>query len=95
MTIKTWVQCRETGKLIPKGDHKPVRATAIFGDITPHQNMHTGEWVTSRSRHREILREHNLVEVGDQYIPAATIPSQDTSEIEAVLRHYCDANGIY
>lgn len=26
----------------------------------------TGEWVTSRARHKELLREHNCVEVGNE-----------------------------
>lgn len=35
-------------------------------DVQEHQNMVTGEIVTSRSRHREILRERGLVEVGNE-----------------------------
>ena len=26
----------------------------------------TGEWVTSRARHKQLLREHNCVEVGNE-----------------------------
>lgn len=32
----------------------------ILDDITPYRSMVNGEWITSRSRHREHLREHGL-----------------------------------
>jgi hypothetical protein len=37
----------------------------IMGDITPYQSMLNGEIITSRSRHREHLRDHGCVEVGN------------------------------
>jgi hypothetical protein len=30
-----------------------------------HRNMHTGEMVTDRRRHREILKQHGLEEIGN------------------------------
>lgn len=38
----------------------------VMGDIQPYQSMVTGERVESRSRHREILREHRMVEIGTE-----------------------------
>ena len=38
----------------------------IAPDITPYQSMLTGEMIGSRSEHREHLRKHGYVEVGDQ-----------------------------
>jgi hypothetical protein len=35
-------------------------------DIKPYQSMVTGEMINSRSRHREHLREHGLLEVGNE-----------------------------
>lgn len=40
----------------------------VMGDLTEHRNIATGEVVSSRSRHREILREHGLVELGNERI---------------------------
>lgn len=37
----------------------------IFRDIKPYQSMITGEMINSRSRHREHLREHRCIEVGN------------------------------
>ena len=39
----------------------------IVPDIEPYQSMITGEMITSRSKHREHLREHNCVEIGNDY----------------------------
>lgn len=39
---------------------------AILPDIQPYQSMVTGEMITSRSKHREHLRQHNLIEVGNE-----------------------------
>ncbi len=38
----------------------------VMGDIQPYQSMQTGEMITSRSRHREHLRQHGLIEIGNE-----------------------------
>lgn len=38
----------------------------VMTDIQPYQSMLTGEWISSRSRHREHLRDHNCIEVGNE-----------------------------
>lgn len=43
----------------PKADHH------IMPDIQPYQSMIDGSWITSRSRHREHLRAHDCVEIGN------------------------------
>ena len=37
----------------------------VLPDIAPYQSMITGEVITSRSKHREHLRRHGMVEVGN------------------------------
>ncbi len=37
----------------------------IMRDIQPYKNMIDGRIITSRSEHRELLRRHNCVEVGN------------------------------
>lgn len=41
-------------------------APLIMPDIDPYQSMITGEMITSRSRHREHLRQHGCEEVGNE-----------------------------
>lgn len=38
----------------------------IMDDIAPYQSMATGEVIPSRSRHREHLKAHGLIEVGNE-----------------------------
>jgi len=37
----------------------------VMGDIEPYQSMIDGTMITSRSHHREHLRQHGCVEVGN------------------------------
>lgn len=38
----------------------------IMGDIKPYRSMADGSWITSRSKHREHLRMHNCIEIGNE-----------------------------
>ncbi len=51
------------------GDTRPIEPAAgvlVIPDIKPYKSMITGEEITSRSRHREHLKAHGCIEVGDQ-----------------------------
>ena len=37
----------------------------VMGDIQPYKSMVTGEMITSRSIHREHLKRHGMIEVGN------------------------------
>lgn len=43
-----------------------VCAPMVMGDIEPYISQATGEIIHSRSRHREHLRDHCLIEVGNE-----------------------------
>ena len=65
---KRWIQIN--GELVPY-DQAPTESYSgitIIPDIQPYQSMITGEMITSRSKHREHLREHNCIEVGNEKI---------------------------
>lgn len=57
-------------KMVPKEEYYANRtessAPMVIGDIQPYQSMVTGEEITSRSKHREHLRQHGMVEVGNE-----------------------------
>lgn len=42
------------------------RSAFVMGDIQPYKSMQTGEMITSRSKHREHLKQHGLIEVGNE-----------------------------
>jgi hypothetical protein len=45
----------------------PLRTSAaVMGDIGPYKSMITGEMINGRRQHRDHLRQHNCVEVGNE-----------------------------
>jgi len=93
VTRKTYVL--RDGKLVEKHLATPlhdISAPYVMGDLKPYQSMVTGEMVESRSRHRQILREHKLIEVGNEthYLksqPITTPPGLKDTLIREVKRH--------
>ena len=54
------------GVLYEKGTEPEMRvAPDVMPDIQPYVSQITGELITSRSRHREHLRDHGYVEIGN------------------------------
>lgn len=78
MTRKSWVQCPVTLKLIPKDEYySGARESGPFviGDIDPYKSMITGEMINGRRQHREHLRQHGCIEVGNERMkPKAPTP---------------------
>jgi hypothetical protein len=66
MTRRSWVYI--DGQAYEKGVDalpEPV-APMVMPDIEPYQSMADGSIIKSRSQHREHLRRHNCVEVGNE-----------------------------
>lgn len=42
------------------------KASYVIADIQPYQSMQTGEMIGGRRQHREHLRQHGLVEIGNE-----------------------------
>lgn len=45
---------------------RAVVAPMVAADIQPYQSMVTGEMITSRSQHRAHLKQHKMIEVGNE-----------------------------
>ena len=61
---KTYVNVN--GEWVEKGRVHTVNTTPeIMPDIQPYRSMVTGEIITSRSKHRQHLKDHGMVEVGN------------------------------
>lgn len=65
--MTTYVQDPVTLELIPKEKYyrEPV-ASYVIPDIAGYKSMQTGEWIPGRRQHREHLREHRLIEIGNE-----------------------------
>lgn len=63
-----YIQDPGTGELIPA--HNYVRAGEhshmIQPDIQPYKSMIDGTYISSRSKHRAHLKQHNCIEVGNE-----------------------------
>ena len=87
---KRYVQIN--GVLYERG-HEPVSGgPMVIEDIKPYQSQVTGEWITSRSQHREHLKVHGCVEIGDQMQHMqANRPDFESPERKELIRAQVDA----
>jgi len=60
---RSWVYI--DGKAYEKGVDALPDIHHVMPDIAPYKSMVTGEWITSRAQHREHLKKHGMVEVGN------------------------------
>ena len=81
MARQSWVQCRHTGELIPKDEYYETAPSGPFviGDIKPYKSMIDGSMIQGRRQHREHLRQHGCIEVGNERLTPnkPTTPSRD------------------
>ncbi len=63
---RRWIQIN--GELVPADEYvaPDPKAPYVMPDIQPYQSMIDGSMITSRSRHRVHLRDHNCIEVGNE-----------------------------
>lgn len=61
----------------------------LIRDIDPYKSMATGEIIASRSRHRDHLRDHNCIEVGNEKMESKPVP-QKANRREALHRQLAD-----
>lgn len=63
-----YVQHPKTLELVPANEYvaasQPVHY--VMPDIQPYRSMVDGSMISSRSKHREHLRMHNCIEVGNE-----------------------------
>lgn len=45
---------------------RKITAPHVLVDIQPYRSMITGEMITSRSQHRDHLKDHGMIEMGNE-----------------------------
>ena len=68
MVRKRYIQDPVTLELVAAEDYggpSSEKASYIAPDIKPYRSTITGEMITSRSQHREHLKQHNCFEIGN------------------------------
>lgn len=77
--MRRWRYDPAVGKMIPSDEwHEKYGfpsypAPMVISDIAPYRSAVTGERIVGRRQHRDHLRDHGLVEVGNEK-PRAHIP---------------------
>ena len=72
---QTFVWDPHVKKLVPKGTETRAPDEGrvyIQGDIEPYKALGgdmAGQWITSRSQHREFLKRNGFIEVGNEHRP--------------------------
>jgi hypothetical protein len=68
------------GKLVEKGsqEHYESLGPMVMPDIQPYKSMIDGSMITSRSVHRDHLRQHGCIEVGNEKMETKLPPPKDT-----------------
>lgn len=73
-----------TYKLVPKDEahlHRAVDAPYVMNDIKEYKSPLDGSIISSRSHHRQHMREHGVIEVGNEKL---TRPARKTYEPRGV-----------
>ena len=67
MTRKRWIYMEDGSSFEVGADYTPEPQSAIvMPDIKPYKSMCDGSWITSRSQHREHLKAHGVIEIGNE-----------------------------
>lgn len=65
-----YIQDPKTLELIPADEYQRAPVVHhVMPDIKPYRSMQTGEMIMGRRQHREHLRQHRLIEIGNEPIP--------------------------
>lgn len=69
-----------------------VSCPVVIRDIEPYRNMIDGKMITSRREHRELLKRHNCVEIGNEVSAAMKPPEKpkDTSRKQQLHKLLAD-----
>jgi hypothetical protein len=86
-----YIQDRETLQLVPVDADYIAEPKAsgmlLIPDIQPYRSMQTGEMIQGRMQHREHLRRHNLIEIGNEYVKPKPLPKVPGLK-QAVVENY-------
>lgn len=78
--------------MVSKEDYQELREISspmIMKDIEGYKSMQTGEWISSRSHHREHLKQHRLIEIGNEKTPPPKEYKHDSNALkQEIARHF-------
>lgn len=81
-------QCRDMPDCCGKPMQKVFTPLHVVCDMKPYKSPLDGSWVTSRSQHRNHMKKHDVIEVGNENLDRPRKPQKDPglrNEIEKNL----------
>lgn len=97
MTRKSYVQCPKTFELIPRDEYVSTPrgdAPYIMPDIQPYQSMIDGTMITGRRQHREHLRQHGCIEVGNEKLTPSAPKPASSNDIKRDIHNSLNRLGL-
>lgn len=91
MARQRYIQDPVTLELIPAEQYRgpsSSKSAYIVPDIQPYQSMIDGRMIQSRSEHRAHLKQHGMIEIGNEinhHMQQATPKAPDRKEINRAL----------
>lgn len=83
MARHRWIY--KNGQAIPAEEYTPEPTHYVQGDWQPYQSMCDGSMIEGRRQHREHLKAHGVIEIGNEVVkPRADL--RNTGAKEAVIR---------
>ena len=62
----------------------------VVPDIQPYQNMIDGKMITSRREHRELLKRHNCIEIGNEKMESKPVLPNPDERRKMLHKQLCD-----
>ena len=72
MSRKRWIY--RNGEAVECAEREVSSGLIVIPDQQGYQSMVTGEWIGGRRQHREHLRAHDLIEVGNEKVKQKPMP---------------------
>ena len=88
----SFIWCDKQQKMVSKDEYYAnkveVNAPMVMNDIQPYRSMQNGEIINSRSQHRNHLKQHGLIEIGNEPIRERKEPKYDSDAVKReIARH--------
>jgi hypothetical protein len=72
---------------------RQICAPMVIADIQPYRSMATGEMIGGRAQHKEHLKRHGLIELGNEKITPKKAPEAPTG-IKADIANVMNGMGL-
>jgi putative FmdB family regulatory protein len=84
--FRSLVQIDDVPEHCGEKTQRVIHAPRVISDIQPYRSMLTGQMITSRSKHRDHLKEHGCVEVGNEPMTKKKVSWLEQKQNKEALR---------